>query len=87
MQPLLQAFDQFRAVWVEDLVGQRVAAEQVQGALVGQQHPMLGIENQDAGAHPLQDQGVQRFQVGHVGCALFGQAFADVQAPRHPLHE
>ena len=85
--PLLHALDQLRAVRVEQLAGQLGMAEQVVGALVGQQHPVLLVQHQNAGAHALQDQGVQGFQVGHVGRPLFGQVLADLQAPGQALHE
>ena len=46
---------------------------------------MLVVEQQDAGAHALQNQAVEGLQVGHVGGALGGQAFAQLQAAGQAL--
>ncbi|MNZ86373.1 hypothetical protein D3C78_1051920 [compost metagenome] len=85
--PLLQAFEQRRAVFVERLAEQLALAEQELAAGVGQQHALPGVEDQDAGAHALQDQGVERLQVGDVGGVAQRQAFALLQAPAEGLDD
>ena len=83
--PLAQAFEQLGADAVQRLVADRLA-EHLPGAGIGQQHVMLRIEHQDAGAHALQDQAVEGLQIGHVVGALARQPFADLQAAGQALH-
>ncbi|MNN26840.1 hypothetical protein D3C81_1403580 [compost metagenome] len=85
--PVLQALEQRWAAFCEVLVFQWVLAEQGLAAGVGQQHAMLRVEGQDAGAHALQDQRVEDLQVGHVGGVPAGQGFALLQAPAQRLDD
>ncbi|MNC12523.1 hypothetical protein D3C75_602470 [compost metagenome] len=85
--PLLQALEQRGTVRVEALGDQLALAEQGLAAGVGQQYPQLRVEDQDAGAHALQDQGVERLQVGDVGGVAAGQGFALLQAPAESLDD
>ena len=61
--------------------------EHVQSSLIGEQDALLRIEHQDAGAHALQDLGVQGFEVGDFLGALPSQGLTDLQAAREALHQ
>ncbi|MNZ91221.1 hypothetical protein D3C78_1101960 [compost metagenome] len=87
VSPQLQAFDQGGGVIVELLAHQIVHAQQVQRAFVGQLHPTLRVKHQDAGAHALQDQGVERFQADHFAGALLGQGFTGFQSSGQALYQ
>jgi hypothetical protein len=52
-------------------------------AVVGQLHPALLVEHQNAGAHALQNQSVEGFRLV-TSLALFGEIFADFQARIRP---
>ncbi|MCY1348087.1 hypothetical protein D9M69_342210 [compost metagenome] len=85
--PMLQALQQLGAVRIEHLPGELVLAQEVLGAIVGEQDVVLRVQDQDAGAHALEDLGIQCFQVGDVHGALFGQCFAELQAFAQALDE
>ena len=55
--------------------------------MVGQLHPPLVVEHQDAGAHALQDQCIERFETNHFTGPLLGKGFADFQASGQALHQ
>ncbi len=84
---MLQCLEQLRAARREALAGQRFLAEQLQRPLVGQEHALLRVQHHDAGAHALQDQGVEGLEVGDLLGALAGQSLADLQAPSQSLDE
>ncbi len=77
--PLTQALDQLRRVNIDDLAQQAFVAQQIQRALVGQQHLVFFVEHQNAGPHALQDQCVELFKVVDVSGAAFGDVFAELQ--------
>ncbi|MNP09609.1 hypothetical protein D3C76_1017220 [compost metagenome] len=87
MQPLLQAVQHPLAALGDGPAGQFADAEQRAGALVGQQYALVAVQHQDAGAHALQDQGVEFFEIGHRGGALFGQGLGEVLAPGEGLDQ
>lgn len=86
-QPLFQALNQVGAVGIENPSGQFLVAEQVEGALVGQDHAVLVVEHQNASSHALENQRVERFQIGDIRGALFGERLSDLEAARDALHE
>ncbi|MCY1530415.1 hypothetical protein D9M68_656000 [compost metagenome] len=86
-QPVLEALQQLRTVRVEQLPGEFVLAQQVLGAVIGEQYAVLRVQYQDAGAHALENLRVQRFQVGDVLGALFGQGLAELQATAQTLDQ
>src|SRR5690606_24382989 len=84
--PALHGLEQFRAAGCQALADQRFLSQQLQGALVGEQYTLARIEHQDPGAHALQDQRVERLQIGDFFGALAGQLFTDPEAPRSEEH-
>ena len=55
--------------------------------MVGQLDPALLVEHQNAGTHALQNQSVEGFKAGDFAGALFGEIFADFQAPDQALDQ
>ncbi|MNL02757.1 hypothetical protein D3C87_1232760 [compost metagenome] len=86
-EPQVQAIDKRREVVVDQLAFEAVTAEQRQGTVVGQLHAPLLVEHQNAGAHALQDQRIERFQADDFTGLLLHQRFADFQASDQALHQ
>ncbi|MNF87167.1 hypothetical protein D3C84_696260 [compost metagenome] len=87
VEPQLQTLDERREVVVDQLAFKALATQQGQGTVIGQLHAPLVVEHQDAGAHALQDQGIERLKADDFTDLLLHQCFADFQASDQALYQ